>query len=132
MSTPPGLAAEDAAVFGYGLVLARADASIRGAARRELTAHRARRDEAERLWPGAPAAPTGYGTDEDQSLSPLLLAIRIESDCCDGWRAQAGLADTPERRRFCVAALTAAAVQLARWRTLVPGTPFEALPGFRD
>ena len=31
---------------------------------------------------------------------------------------------------FCVDALTAAAVQLARWRTLVPGAPFEELPGF--
>lgn len=132
MSAPPGLAAEDAAVFGYGLVLARADTSIRAAARRELTAHRARRDEAERLWPEAPAAPTGYGIADDAPESPLLLAIRIESDCCDAWRAQAGLADSPERRRFCVEALTAAAVQLARWRTLVPGTPFEALPGFRD
>lgn len=132
MSTPPGLAAEDAAIFGYGLVLARADASIRAAVRRELAAHRARRDEAERLWPGSPPAPVGYATAEDAPGSPVLLAIRIESDCCDAWRAEAGLADTPERRRFCVEALTAAAVQLARWRTLVPGTPFEALPGFRD
>lgn len=131
MSTPPGLAAEDAAVFGYGLVLSRADAPIRTAVRRELAAHRARRDEAERLWPGSPPAPVGYSTAEDAPGSPVLLAIRIESDCCDAWRAQAGLADTPERRRFCVDALTAAAVQLARWRTLVPGTPFEALPGFR-
>lgn len=132
MSTPPGLAAEDAAVFGYGLVLARADASIRAAVRRELTAHRARRDAAERLWPDAPPAPVGYSTADDTPTSPVLLAIRIESDCCDAWRVQAGLADSPERRRFCVEALTAAAVQLARWRTLIPGTPFEALPGIRD
>src|SRR5699024_12012573 len=61
------------------------------------------------------------------SLSPVLLAIRLESDCCEAWRAEAGIADTPERRRFCVDALTAAAVQLARWRTLVPGAPFEEL-----
>ena len=36
----------------------------------------------------------------------------------------------PYTLRDCVDALTAAAVQLARWRTLVPGAPFEALPGF--
>ena len=130
MSAPTGLAAEDAAVFGYGLVLAGADGSIRAAVRRELAAHRARRDAAEQLWPGSAPAPVGYVTADDAPTSPVLLAIRIESDCCVAWRLEAGIADTPERRRFCVDALTAAAVQLARWRTLVPGAPFEALPGF--
>ena len=130
MSTPLGLAAEDAAVYGYGLVLARADASIRAAVRRELAAHRARRDAAEQLWPGSPPAPVGYLMAPDAPTAPVLLAIRIESDCCEAWRVEAGAADTAERRRFCVDALTAAAVQLARWRTLVPGAPFEALPGF--
>lgn len=130
MSTPPGLAAEDAAVFGYGLVLSRADTAIRAAAQRELSAHRTRRDAAEALWPGSPPAPVGYVTAPDTSAAPVLLAIRLESDCCEAWRAQVGIADTAERRQFCVEALTAAAVQLARWRTLVPGAPFEALPGF--
>lgn len=130
MSTPQGLAAEDAAVFGYGLVLSRADAAIHAAATRELAAHRARRDTAEQLWPGSPPAPVGYLSAPDTSSHPVLLAIRLESDCCEAWRAEAGAADTPERRQFCVNALTAAAVQLARWRTLIPGAPFEALPGF--
>lgn len=130
MTTPPGLAAEDAAVYGYGLVLAGADAGIRAAVRRELAAHRARRDAAERLWPGAAPAPVGYLTAPDVSTSPVLLAIRLESDCCEAWRVEAGAAETPEVRRFCLEALTAAAVQLARWRTHVPGAPFEALPGF--
>ena len=130
MNTPQGLSAEDAAVFGYGLVLAGADPAIRAAATRELAAHRARRDAAEHLWPGSPPAPVGYVTGADTSSSPVLLAIRLESDCCEAWRAEAGAADTPERRQFCVDALTAAAIQLARWRTLIPGTPFESLPGF--
>lgn len=130
MSTPIGLAAEDAAVYGYGLVLSRADGSIRGAVRRELAAHRARRDAAEALWPDSPPAPVGYLTGPDTPTSPVLLAIRIESDCCEAWRAQIGTADTVEMKRYCVEALTAAAIQLARWRTLVPGAPFEALPGF--
>lgn len=130
MSTPQGLAAEDAAVFGYGLVLSRADAPIRAAIRRELAAHRARRDAAEELWPGSPPAAVGYTIAPETPGSPVLLAIRLESDCCEAWRAEAGAADTPERRRFCVDALTAAAIQLARWRTLVPGAPFEVLPGF--
>ncbi|HHX83735.1 MAG TPA: DUF4439 domain-containing protein [Actinomycetales bacterium] len=130
MSTPQGLAAEDAAVYGYGLVLSRADASIRAAARRELTAHRVRRDAAEELWTEAAAAPVGYATAPDTPTDPVLLAIRLESDCCEAWRAEIAAADTRERRSFCVDALTAAAVQLARWRTLVPGAPFEELPGF--
>lgn len=130
MSTHPGLAAEDAAVFGYGLVLAGADGSIRGAVRRELAAHRARRDAAEQLWPGSPPAPVGYLTARDTPTAPVLLAIRLESDCCEAWRTEMGAADTPEVRQFCLDALTAAAIQLARWRTLVPGAPFEALPGF--
>src|SRR5699024_3578328 len=77
MTTPQGLAAEDAAVYGYGLVLSGAGPSIRAAATRELTAHRARRDAAEALWPDAPPAPTGYSTSEDTSLYPVLLAIRL-------------------------------------------------------
>lgn len=130
MNAPQGLAAEDEAVFGYGIVLSRADASIRAAARRELAAHRARRDAAEELWPDAAPAPVGYAASPDTSVSPVLLAIRLESDCCRAWRAEAGVADSDERRRFCVDALTAAAVQLARWRTLIPGAPFQVLPGF--
>ena len=100
------------------------------AARRELAAHRTRRDEALRLWPDAPAAPVGYTRAPDAPDSGVLLAIRLESDCCEGWRAQIAVADTPERRQFCVDALAAAAMQLARWRTLVPGAPIEPLPGF--
>lgn len=130
MTIPLGLAAEDAAVFGYGLVLADADNSIRGAARRELTAHRARRDAAEQLWPDSPPAPVGYLPEPDTSTSPVFLAIRLESDCCGAWRVELGAADDPRIRQFCLDALTAAAIQLARWRTLVPGAPFEALPGF--
>lgn len=65
MTTPIGLAAEDAAVYGYGIILAGADASIIGAVRRELAAHRARRDAAEQLWPDAAPAPVGYLTGAD-------------------------------------------------------------------
>lgn len=130
MTTPPGLAAEDAAVYGYGLVLAGADSGIRAAVLRELAAHRARRDAAEALWPDAPPAPVGYLTGPDTPTAPVLLAIRLESDCCEAWRAELGQARSAEVRQFCLDALTAASVQLARWRTLVPGAPFEALPGF--
>lgn len=130
MTTPIGLAAEDAAVYGYGIILAGADASIIGAVRRELAAHRARRDAAEQLWPDAAPAPVGYLTGADTSTAPVLFAIRIESDCCEAWRAELGFASDSETRRFCLDALTASAIQLARWRTLIPGAPFEALPGF--
>lgn len=130
MTTPVGLAAEDAAVYGYGLLLSSADPSIQGAVRRELAAHRARRDAAEILWPDSPPAPVGYLTAPETPTSPVLLAIRIESDCCEAWRLELGAATEPDARRFCLDALTASAIQLARWRTLVPGAPFETLPGF--
>lgn len=130
MSDAPGLAAEDAAVYGYGVVLAHAGPDLVAAARRELDAHRGRRDAAETLWPDAPPAAVGYSAGPDAPSGALELAIRLESDCCEAWRAQAATADTAERRRFCVDALTASAVQLARWRGLLPEAPFEALPGF--
>ena len=130
MTTPIGLASEDAAVYGYGLLLAAAEPGILNAVRRELAAHRVRRDAAEELWPDSPPAPVGYLTGPDTSTSPVLLAIRIESDCCEAWRTQLGISADPEHRKFCVDALTASAVQLARWRTLIPGAPFETLPGF--
>lgn len=130
MTTPSGLAAEDAAIYGYGLVLAGADGGIRAAVLRELAAHRARRDAAEALWPDAPPAPVGYLTAADTPTAPVLLAIRLESDCCEAWRAELGTSGSAEIRRFSLDALTAASIQLARWRTLVPGAPFEALPGF--
>lgn len=130
MTTPFGLASEDAAVYGYSLLLATADPGIQSAVRRELAAHRTRRDAAEELWPDSPPAPVGYLAGPDTSTSPVLLAIRLESDCCDAWRRELGISEDPGRRQFCLDALTAAAVQLARWRTLVPGAPFEALPGF--
>lgn len=130
MSTPIGLASEDAAVYGYGLLLASADDGILAAVRRELAAHRARRDAAESLWPNSPPAPVGYLTGPESPTNPVQFAARLESDCCDAWRVELGIATDPQVRRFCLDALTAAAVQLARWRTLIPGVPFEALPGF--
>ena len=130
MSETPGIAAEDAAVYGYGVVLATAGPEIAPATRRELEAHRRRRDEAEKLWPDAPPAPVGYTPAANAPRSALELAIRIESDCCEGWRAQIAAAEDERQRRFCIEALGAAAVQLARWRTLLPMMPLEALPGF--
>uniref|UniRef100_UPI00260C4A7E DUF4439 domain-containing protein n=1 Tax=uncultured Dietzia sp. TaxID=395519 RepID=UPI00260C4A7E len=121
MTTPPGLAAEDAAVYGYGLVLAGADAGIRAAVRRELAAHRARRDAAERLWPGAAPAPVGYLTAPDVSTSPVLLAIRLESDCCEAWRGGGGGGGNPPGRRFFLAGPNPAPVATARRAAFSPG-----------
>lgn len=129
MSATPGIASEDAAVYGYGVVLATGGPEIAAAARRELDAHRRRRDDAETLWPDTPPAPVGYTPAADAPRSALELAVRIESDCCEGWRAQIAVAEDEQRRRFCIEALGASAVQLARWRALLPAAPLEALPG---
>lgn len=131
-----GIRATDAAVYGYGLLLPKADATIRDAVERMLDEHRARADRARLLWPDAPPAATGYTLSEPLGTSQeaIALAVRFESDCCDGWRSQLESADhdSPEQLGFAMDCLDAAAVQLARWRTLVPAAPFRALPGFPD
>ena len=129
-----GIIAEDAAIYGYGLVLAHADPSIHAAIERETAAHRRRRDHALTLWPGAPAPAVGYELSADLTgpWQALELAVRIEVDCCNAWRAQIVSAETDEQKHMCVDALSASAVQLARWRSIIPGTPFEAFPGFSD
>lgn len=130
MNTPVGLAAEDAAVYGYGLLLASVDSAYIGAVQRELAAHRVRRDTAEVLWPDSPPAPVGYLSGPETPRNPVEFAARIEADCCDAWRVELGIATDPDVREFCLEALTSAAIQLARWRTQIPDSQFEALPGF--
>lgn len=131
-----GVRATDAAVFGYGLLLPKADAMIHDAVERMLGEHRGRADRARLLWPDAPAAAVGYSLTEPLNTpqEALLLAVRLELDCCQGWRSQLESADhdSPEQLGFAMDCLDAAAVQLAKWRTLVPGAPFQSLPGFPE
>lgn len=134
MAEHPGLRAEDAAVFGYGLILPQAGPTIVAAVERMLGEHRDRTDQARLLWPDADPAAPGYTLDAPLATSTdaLLIAVRLESDCCEGWRAWLEHAQQPSAAQLAFAqdSLDAAAIQMARWRTLIPGAPFTALPGF--
>lgn len=131
----PGIRSEQAAAFGYGLLLPVADASIIEACRRMLEQHRDFSDRARVLWPDAPASEVGYTVDSAPTTSgeAVVFAIRLESDVCHGWTAQIAAPDqSAEQKALAVDALRAASIQFARWRTMVPGAPFSALPGLRD
>lgn len=133
MTNFDGIRSEHAAAFGYGLILPLADATILGACRRMLETHRSLADRAQLLWPDAPPAEVGYTIDEplETSGDALLLAVRLESDACEGWVSQLGAEDqSEEQRAFAAEALESATIQMARWRNIIPGAPFSPLPGF--
>lgn len=132
MTNFDGIRAEQAAVYGYGLILPLADSTIVSACRRMLEQHRTLADRAQLLWQDAPPAEVGYRTDEPLATSwdALLFAVRLESDACEGWVSQLAAEDQTEKQRaFAAEALESATVQMARWRNIVPGAPFSPLPG---
>lgn len=134
MSEHAGIRSEDAAIFGYQLIRPKASATLVDAVDRMIGEHRDRTDQARLLWPEAAPAETGYMLAQPLSSATdaLLLAVRFESDCCEGWRSWFENATEPTAAQLAFAqdSLNAAAVQMARWRSLLPGTPFSALPGF--
>ncbi|GAA4656504.1 ferritin-like domain-containing protein [Streptomyces chumphonensis] len=115
------LAAEHAAVYGYGVVGARTDADGRRAAREAHTAHRARRDalaRAVRELGGTPtAAAAGYVLP--YAVPDAATAARFAAELEDrvaGVYADLVRAGTGERRREAAGALREAALRAARWR----------------
>lgn len=114
------LAAEHAAVYGYGVVGGKISASRRAEARSAYDAHRARRDELERTvrdLGGKPvAADAGYAlpfpvTDSD---SAVRLAAELE-DRVAGVYSDLVRATEGDRRRSAAEALREAAVRSVRW-----------------
>jgi ferritin-like protein len=123
------LAAEEAAIYAYGLIgvnfAGRAD---RDEARSAEAAHRARRDvlvsRLDQLKARTAPAPAGYELpfEVTDRASALKLAIHVEDGVAQAWRATlpttAG-ADRPTSLN----ALTDAAVRATRWRRLADVTP---------
>ncbi|MCZ7416211.1 ferritin-like domain-containing protein [Streptomyces sp. WMMC897] len=115
------LAAEHAAVYGYGVVGARTDGQERRAAREAHTAHRARRDRLVRTvreLGGAPQpARAGYVLPYPvpDAEAAILLAAELE-DRVAGVYADLVRASEGARRRAAADALREAAVRSARWR----------------
>lgn len=122
------LAAEHAAIFGYGALGARLDRSTQGAAREAETAHRGRRDAVALRIAAAggtpPAAAPAYQlpfavTDR---ASALRLAIALEEGAAQAWR-HALSATSGEERKFALDALIDCAVRATRWRVAAKITP---------
>jgi len=139
------LAAQQQAVFGYGVLgphLAGADKPRALAAQ---MSHEATRDSISDamarsgITPGkAPADyPSLYPVND--SAAALKLAARLEDDCATAWRvlyataatdSSHSTADALARRREAQAGLSAAAVAAARWRKIDKVVPASrAFPG---
>lgn len=122
------LAAEQAAVWAYGLVAAynRDDAQM---VEENRSGHLLRQDAtAARLVAGGasvpepapaysiPVQPTDVG-------SARQLAQAIESDAAAGWRLVLGSTDDQELRGFALTGLSDAAVRLALWKKVAGASP---------
>ena len=129
------LSAEEAAIYAYGLLGVHLTGTDRELARTAETDHRARRDllvaTLAALKASTAPAPAGYDLPfpvTDRS-SALKLAIRIEDGVAQAWQAAVG-ATTGADRTTALSALSATAVQAAKWRKRAGVTPVTmAFPG---
>jgi len=115
------LAAEHAALWSYGLVAAY-DTDASTAVATMITSHQSIRDTAANLIVQGGATPVGpqpaYTSPKPVSdvASALGLALTIESDCADAWRAVIGSTDESTLRGTALSALTDAAMRMVTWR----------------
>jgi len=122
------LAAEQAAVWAYGLVAAyaRDQAAMIAEAR---SGHLLRRDATTaRLIQGGAAAPEPAAAYQVSVAvtdpgTALTLAQDIETDAAAAWRVVIGSTDDAELRGFALAGLSDAAVRLAMWKQVAGATP---------
>jgi len=130
------LAAEHAAVWGYGVVGAALAADAQPAAAASETAHRDVRDQLVALLSTrdaeAPGAEGGYALPFPV-LSPVdaaALAVVLEDGVSAAWVRVLDQAVDRSVREFAVGALAAAEVRAVGWRTSAGQTPVtNAFPG---
>ncbi|MGW1073970.1 ferritin-like domain-containing protein [Streptomyces sp. NPDC002537] len=130
------LAAEHAAVYGYGVVGAHVDEAHAAQAREAYDAHRGRRDamsRAVRDLGGTPeAAAAAYALPFPVSDAPAAVRLGAElEDRVAGVYADLVRAATGALRRDAAAALREAAVRAVRWRSgsvAFPGLAERAAP----
>jgi ferritin-like protein len=131
------LAAEHAAIFGYGVVGAHLDRIAQGSARDAEQAHRDRRDALmTRLIAASvppPAAEPAYSLPFEVAdrASALRLAVALEEGAGRAWR-QAVPVTSGTDRKLAIDALMDTAVRATRWRKaagISPATvPFPGTP----
>jgi len=128
------LAAEHAAIYGYGVLGARLDDATRRTALTAYDSHRARRDQLAALLrstgesPAPPAA--GYDVATPTREAALALAVRLEEGLSLRWRDLVAGTDDRALRTLAVGGLQETAVRAATWRVLAGGSAITvALPG---
>jgi hypothetical protein len=130
------LAAEHAAVYGYGIVGAHLSGVQREAARTALRDHERRREELEALirhrgaTPGAAAPAYRLPQAVTGRASALRLAVHLEEGIAAHAYALAG-APRGRARRLGIGMLAGAAERAVRWRRALDphDPPVEAFPG---
>ena len=130
------LAAEHAAVWGYGVVGAALAGGARGTAASSEEAHRALRDRLTALLDQRKAAPVpakaGYALPFPV-LSPVdaaALAVVLENGVASAWARVLEQAASRDIRQLAVDALSGAEVRAVGWRSAAGQTPVNApFPG---
>lgn len=135
MSLADALAAEHAAIWGYGVVGGHLTGAALDQARQAEAAHRDRRDALLEQLSTAGATPPAAAPAYDlpfpvtDQASALRLAVAIEERTAAIWRATLPEL-TGDARRSSISALTDCAVRAARWRRTAGQTPVTVpLPG---
>ncbi len=123
------LAAEEAAIYAYGLIGVNLTGQTdRAEARAAEAGHRNRRDvlvsRLAELAASAAPAPAGYDLPFEVSdrAGALKLAIQVEDGVAQAWRATLPVTEGGDRATA-LTALTDAAVRATRWRRLAGVTP---------
>lgn len=133
------LAAENAAIFTYGVVAAYAAPSREQAISEYTAQHRALRTELEAALTAAkapvPPAAAGYNLPiaVTDPVSALTVALAAEEDCAVAYRGLLERADTVDIRGLGLRGLTDSALRAANWRVVLRISPATvALPGGGD
>lgn len=122
------LAAEHAAIFGYGVVGAWLSGDAQQVARDAEAAHRDRRDGAtmriESAGAEAVAAEPAYALPfpVSDATAAMRLAVALEEGSAGAWREVLS-ATTDDDRRFALDALIGSAVTATRWRMAAQVSP---------
>ncbi|WP_233510777.1 ferritin-like domain-containing protein [Actinomadura craniellae] len=128
------LAAEHAAVYGYGVLGARSQGDQRRRARALWEAHRAARDRLVALLTERRAAPVAASpayrlpVQVTSAQAGARLGAALEDAVTTGYLGLAGV-DEPGLRGFAAQAMQEAVARSVRWRGRAPGPAF---PGLGD
>jgi hypothetical protein len=127
-----GIGAAHAAIWTYGLISAY-DSDDSSTIRADRLANEQVRDSANDLLSSVGVEPVR--TEAAYKLPIVVgdkataqqVAVVVEKDCTNAWRAVIGSTDNYQLRRFALTALSGAAVRLTGWRVLA-GQPPTTVP----